>query len=288
MVKKGLFSAQDVDETVLRCGYHIEFATMDHNSPVHRHRAMEILYILNGYGIVGMNGRKYRLNPLDIIVIDSYHAHDVLYGMPQSMGICIHVSKSYMRSYLPDIQLRKIDCINDTAQEKNAEAYQKICEHMKALTVTYMESKHSYELRCNGLVLGILAELVDHFSSPVTESMPLSYLTRLSRMDHICSFVEKNYQSGITLQTAADEVGLNKDYFCRFFKENMGISFMNYVSQVRISHIYQELLHSEKSIQEIVEGNGFLNQKLFYRKFKEMYHCTPRELRKIAEKNPYL
>ena len=92
----------------------------------------------------------------------------------------------------------------------------------------------------------------------------------------------------ITLQDGADELGLNKEYFCRMFKENMGISFISYVNQVRIDHIYQDLIHTDDSIQEIAERHGFYNQKLFYRMFKERYDCTPVKLRKIARDNPYL
>ena len=71
-------------------------------------------------------------------------------------------------------------------------------------------------------------------------------------------------------------------------KQNTGISFIRYVNQVRINHIYQELLHSDEGIQEITERHGFYNQKLFYRMFKERYECTPRELRSMARNNPYL
>ena len=42
------------------------------------------------------------------------------------------------------------------------------------------------------------------------------------------------------------------------------------------------------AVQEIMERHGFFNQKLFYRMFKERYHCTPRQARRMAENNPYV
>ncbi len=68
----------------------------------------------------------------------------------------------------------------------------------------------------------------------------------------------------------------------------MGIPFIQYVNQVRINQIYQDLLHTDESIQEIMERHGFYNQKLFYRMFKEIYDCTPVKLRQSAVDNPYL
>ena len=60
----------------------------------------------------------------------------------------------------------------------------------------------------------------------------------------------------------------------------MGISFLRYVNQVRASHIYQDLIHTDLAIAEIMEKNGFTNQKLSNRTFKELYGCTPSKIRK--------
>lgn len=90
------------------------------------------------------------------------------------------------------------------------------------------------------------------------------------------------------MREAADELGFSREYFCRFFKKNTGMSFLQYVSHVRMNHIYQDLLYKENSIQEILEQNGVFNSKVFYKQFKETFHCTPRELKKLGRDNPYL
>ena len=151
-----------------------------------------------------------------------------------------------------------------------------------------MNQKKTYLLRSTSLMLNLLAELVEYFSTPITPVMTYTRLTNVERMEQVCDYVEHHYQEEITLQDAADELGLNREYFCRFFKQNMGIPFVKYVNQVRINHIYQDLLHTEDSIQEIMERHGFFNQKLFYRMFREHYGCTPREVRNLAKNNPYV
>ncbi|WP_089982381.1 helix-turn-helix transcriptional regulator [Clostridium sp. C105KSO13] len=101
-------------------------------------------------------------------------------------------------------------------------------------------------------------------------------------------YIDKHYKEPITLQDAADKLMLNKEYFCRFFKQNIGISFITYVNQVRIHHIYHDLVHTEDPTIDIMERHWFFNQKLFYKMFKEIYDCTPRELRMLAKDNPYM
>lgn len=272
----------------LENGYHVKFVTMRHNSPFHWHRAMELLFILNGKATVTMEGKKYRLKPLEFMVMDSAQVHDTVYAMPQTMGVCIHISKNYMRRYLPDIELMRFRCSLNTLLPSQTEAYSRLCQLIKELTVLYFRQTPSYQLRSKAVVLQILADLVEHFSSSVSESLSVSGLHKLTQLEQISQYVEEHHQEKITLQDGADELGLNKDYFCRFFKENMGISFIQYVNQVRINHIYQDLIYTDGSIQEIMERHGFYNQKLFYRMFKEIYDCTPVKLRQNAADNPYV
>lgn len=269
-------------------GFDIRFVTMNHNSPFHWHRELEILYILNGHATVHMDGERYELNPLDAIVIDYAKIHEVVYALPQTMGICIHVSRQLMRRYLPDSELIGIQCAGKRMTPEQRQYYSEFCEKLKQLTVLYVNQQKTYQLRSTALILDIIANLIEHFSEPVTKSASEAKISNMERLEEICDYVEHHYGEEITLQEAADELGLNKEYFCRFFKQNTGTSFIRYVNQVRLNYIYQDLLHTDDSVQEIMERHGFYNQKLFYRMFKERYDCTPRELRNLAQDNPYV
>lgn len=269
-------------------GFDIRFVTMNHNSPFHWHRELEILYILNGHATVHMDGERFELNPLDAIVMDYAKIHEVIYQLPQTMGICIHVSRQLLRRYIADAELLAIRCAGQWLNKEQQEYYSQLCACLKELTIIYVNQKKTYQLKSTALILEILACLVEHFSEPVTKSISVAKSGNMERLEQICDYVEHHYREEIPLGAAADELGLNKEYFCRFFKQNMGSTFVQYVNQVRINHIYQDLLHTDDSVQEIMERHGFFNQKLFYRMFKERYDCTPREARTMAQNNPYM
>ena len=277
---EGVF--REDSDVLLDNGFHIKYVTKNHNSPPHWHRALEILYILNGSATVKMEGKKYKINPQELLVIDSVKVHDVVYALPQTMGITIHISKNFLRKYVSDIELTKFQCSKEMVREEQIGSYERLCEYMRKLIQIYIDQKQSYELKSNAYILDILAELVDHFSVKITETLSVSGYNKLARMEQIYHYVEKHHMEEIILEDAALELGLNREYFCRMFKKNMGISFISYVNQVRIDHIYQDLIHTDDSILEITERHGFFNQKLFYQMFKERYQCTPVKLRKIA------
>ena len=69
-------------------------------------------------------------------------------------------------------------------------------------------------------------------------------------------------------------------YFCRFFKKCMGVTFLEYQNELRLSYIYRDLITTEDSVRDILERHGFTNYKLFRRMFEEHFKDTPSGIRK--------
>ena len=62
------------------------------------------------------------------------------------------------------------------------------------------------------------------------------------------------------------------------------MSFLRYLNEVRVAHVYQDLVNTEEPISYIMEKNGFTNQKLFNRTFRELYGTTPSAVRRGDKK----
>lgn len=60
----------------------------------------------------------------------------------------------------------------------------------------------------------------------------------------------------------------------------MGITFLEYQNELRLSKIYKDITTTNDKISDILERHGFTNYKLFRRMFRERFHSTPTELRK--------
>lgn len=250
--------------------------------PLHWHEELEILYNLNGEADIIIDGEKYRLMKKHIMVIESRQVHSTYAYQDTSMFICIHISKKYMRKYLSDIDLYQIRCIPEKIDTDDFPAYLEICKLMEALTKLYMvETLPTFAMESEGIILQVLSHLLRFFSKNITPKTALaSSPAAFERLRTIITYVEENFREPLSLQEAADRLGLTKEYFCRFFKKNMGMSFLEYVNEVRLSHIYYDLIHSDTPVSVLTAENGFTNQKLFNRTFKELYGCTPSSVRK--------
>ena len=89
------------------------------------------------------------------------------------------------------------------------------------------------------------------------------------------NYVKSHYMQPISLEDAAQILSLNPEYFCRYFKKYMGMTFLEYVNSIRLYHIHQDLLNTNYSVSELMDRHGFTNYKLFSKMFRNTYGCPP-------------
>ena len=251
--------------------------------PLHWHEEIELLYQLNGRSDIQIDGEKYQIQNKLLTVIDSRQVHSIHTYSDTSMFICVHISKKLIEKYIPDIDLYRIYCIPDDIPDSQFPEYLSVCRQMEALLRLYITDKPAWQMESEGIILQVLAQLIRHFSrKSAPDEIVLSSADRTSfnRIRDVITYVEEHFREPISLQDIAGHLGLGREYFCRFFKKNMGMSFLRYLNEVRISHVYRDLEQTDAPIAEIAEKNGFHNQKLFNRTFREVYGCTPSAVRR--------
>ena len=251
--------------------------------PLHWHEEIELLYQLNGRSDIQIDEKKYQIQNKLLTVINSRQVHSIHTYSDTSMFICVHISKKLIEKYIPDIDLYRIYCIPDDIPDSQFPEYLSVCRQMEALLRLYITDKPAWQMESEGIILQVLAQLIRHFSrKSAPDEIVLSSADRTSfnRIRDVITYVEEHFREPISLQDIAGHLSLGREYFCRFFKKNMGMSFLRYLNEVRISHVYRDLEQTDAPIAEIAEKNGFHNQKLFNRTFREVYGCTPSAVRR--------
>lgn len=251
--------------------------------PLHWHEEIELLYQLNGRSDIQIDGKKYQIQNKLLTVINSRQVHSVHTYSDTSMFICVHISKKLIEKYMPDIDLYRIYCIPDDIPDSQFPEYLSVCRQMEDLLRLYITDKLAWQMESEGIILQVLAQLIRHFSrksAPDEIGLSSADRTSFNRIRDVITYVEEHFREPISLQDIAGHLSLGREYFCRFFKKNMGMSFLRYLNEVRISHVYRDLEQTDAPIAEIAEKNGFHNQKLFNRTFREVYGCTPSAVRR--------
>ncbi len=100
------------------------------------------------------------------------------------------------------------------------------------------------------------------------------------RKSEILDYVNCHYgDSSMGLESVADEFGVSSNYLSRFFKQETGCSFIQYVTMIRMDRARELLVNSNKQIKEIVAEIGYIDVANFVRKFMGYEGVTPGQYR---------
>jgi len=78
-------------------------------------------------------------------------------------------------------------------------------------------------------------------------------------------------------------VGLNEQYFCRFFRKALGLSPIEYLNEYRIRQAKHLLKDSDLPVTEVCLDCGYNNMGNFLREFRRYTNTTPLQYRKQAQ-----
>lgn len=268
-----------------RTGVQIQYYTnRGKYSPVHWHSAIELIYILNGSGTIMIEGRDYPVVAGEFLVVDSNRMHETKCANA-SMMVMIHFSRNSMKNFIPELEQYHFHCTREDLQKEQLEGYLAVCDMLKKLPPLYVMQPVGYKLKSQAIAMEIFFELLNHFSTQDKAVQTSEKAEILERLGEMIEYIELHHREPISLEQISDHFYLSREYFSRFFKQNMGVTFSRYVNQVRLMHIYQDICNTSDGILELAEKHGFTNYKLFNKMFHETYGCTPSEIRrKMKEK----
>ncbi|OXS60531.1 hypothetical protein B1A99_08930 [Cohnella sp. CIP 111063] len=98
-------------------------------------------------------------------------------------------------------------------------------------------------------------------------------------MDRALEYIHANYAKDLNMTMVSNYVSLNYTYFSQAFKEFVGVSFVQYLKNVRIEKAKELLATTDLKVMDIGERAGFDNTKHFNRVFRETVGVTPLEYR---------
>lgn len=243
----------------------------------HWHRSMEVVYIYEGEMEVTVNQKKYRLFPGDFIVINSADIH-ATQCYDYSKVLLLQIPFSFLQHSIPDYDNIRFDM--GKKLPRTCKAQDEIRLILTSMGSLYLEKPQGYSLRFSSLLYNFLYTLTIHYQISIDSTAKVKSRKNLKRLEPVIQYVKEHYRESVSLEDVASLAALNPEYFCRFFKKNMGTTFTAYVNSVRLAHVCEDLKNTDYNIGTILEQNGITNYKLFMKKFKQLYGCTPKEFRR--------
>jgi two-component system response regulator YesN len=126
-------------------------------------------------------------------------------------------------------------------------------------------------------------DLCAWISKALNEFIELVYSShdakKVTQIRPAINYIDANYDKQVTLADIARVSYLSVSRLSHVFKEEMGITIVDYLTSVRIERAKQLLLATNQSCTEICFEVGYNNQSYFTRTFKGFVGMTPRKFR---------
>ncbi|MFD2327940.1 response regulator [Cohnella sp. GCM10020058] len=93
------------------------------------------------------------------------------------------------------------------------------------------------------------------------------------------AMIEAHYGENLSLRSIADRVFLNPNHLGKLFKSVTGLSFNDYLLQVRMAHAKRMLRETDLKVYEIASSVGYTELDWFYKRFKAFTGVSAGEYR---------
>lgn len=260
----------------------IVFLSHSHGDYVssHWHEAIEIIYIISGDLNVTISGIEYQLTKDTFILVNSKIIHSTR-CTTENQAFVLQVPDDYIRKYIPNIDTLIFQIQYNTKNPIEQTKLLRIKEILNNMRIVYEYKPDGGMLKFNSLLFDLLYSLYHNFRLKIPKVDYNKRTKNLYSLKPILEYINENYTKQITIDEIAKIAGFQPKYFCRFFKMNIGITFLEYLNELRLSYIYRDLMSTNIPIYKLLEVHGFNNYKLFRHMFYERFKNTPNNLRNL-------
>ncbi|MCR5053273.1 MAG: AraC family transcriptional regulator [Lachnospiraceae bacterium] len=259
--------------------------------PPHWHGEMEIIYIKKGKGIVEVDFKEYDVSAGTLCFIVPGQIHSIRQKEDLSMeyeNIIFDLSivksgpmEKLSVDYFSPLEKGRLTL--PTVITADHPSYRDITSCVDGMDTICMTFPKAYEL---ALKSGLLRLFFILFSFCSHEKRDNRHEKNMEKIRPVIKYVENHYSEELSTRDMAKKAGLSESHFMKFFKTTMGVPFLYYLNDYRLTMASRLLLSSDDSILTIASDCGYDNLSYFNRLFKRRFGMTPRDYRKVSPLMP--
>ena len=227
--------------------------------------------ILSGRCQARVGEQVYSLQAPDVLSIEAHIPHSFT-GTDCTL-ITVQFDQPYFERSLPNP--RHPDFLCNSAATGDSAAYDSLRRQIARLVKNNAEAHIGFELRNFSIIYDIMDVMYQNFRIEDSEARNQRAHRYTLRMAEISRIISESYREDLTLSELADRVHLSAPYLSKFFEKQFGVTFLNYLTSVRLNHAVDELLKTNDTIETVSANAGFPNSHAFVQAFKREYGVLP-------------
>lgn len=266
----------------------LRYAAQGDGDPMHWHDHFEIALVLEGRGVFMFGRRALVAEAGDIFFIDNSQPHVALADPGTSMDLllvlfrpeliagpgCRELDLGYLAPFRVDERVASPRVRGTSAL---AAEVTPVLEQLRAM----WERHDPAERHLADATLRMALALVNRRAGAgATAGAARAAADRREQIRPVLAYVDGHCRESITLDDVAELVHVSPSRVRHVFKDVTGVSFKEYVTQVRVAEARRLLLGTDQSVAEIARAVSYTNLNQFYKVFYRSCSMSPGEYRR--------
>lgn len=238
-----------------------------HITKAHRHSFFSIELITGGSCVQYINGYRHDCPPGAVCLMSPFDYHQFQLDDGGVSTRCLSFAEDVLT-------LELFQALNNTEmpcflilKEEERDAF---VRDLQLLEQEIAQKKPMYVSVVNSVTNKLVACLLRNGTAVIADTA-----NRKSDIRYSISYVRNHFREPITLSGMADTFHVTQNHFCKYFKKITGLTFKEYLLQLRLDHAMKQLLLTQSSITEICFESGFHSPSYFSKAFKARFGKTP-------------
>ncbi|GIP26280.1 DNA-binding response regulator [Paenibacillus sp. J23TS9] len=173
-------------------------------------------------------------------------------GMGELVHLWNQVVSLLASTYYEELKYMELDFLNYSELKERFENFESLCSFLNDIFI-YIKQLNSQS---------------------INEGDINSYFTQMVK------YIDNHFQHRLYLKDLSVKFFINQVYCCQLFKKNLGKTFSEYVTELRIKKACELLKHTVLSIEEVATKVGYADYYYFNKVFKKQCGITASKFRK--------
>ena len=267
------------------CSIPLDFSSV----PVHWHEEMELIVVKKGRGLVTLDresrlleaGQAVIVLPGQLHGIRQYQQERMEYEniifrlemlLPKEGDVC---GPKFLEPY------RDGKLLYPAWIDGSALYHEEMLECIRKMDELSEQRPRGYPLAVKGWLFQFFFLMFSRVEPTLAEE---GREKSLDKMKRILRRIEVDYGKPLSIKEMAEFSGFSESHFMKFFKNHMGVPFVSYLNDYRLTLAARALAEGQEDVLTVAMDVGFSNVSYFNRLFKQKVRMTPLEYRKRGEK----
>lgn len=257
------------------CTIPLDFGAVE----IHWHEEIELIIIKKGEGLVRVDLVEYEVRAGDIVFVPSGKLHSIGQKDNETMEYENIIFKPSLllaegndlcgESFILPVcrgELQTAPLI-----DRGTVCHSEAAELIARIDGLCDKKSYGYQLAVKGCLFQLMYLLI----TEGTDSRERLNKKTSEKLKLILTHIGDNYQRHISVEEIAGQCFYSKSYFMKFFRETMGVTFVEYLNNYRLDIAAKKLKNTDDNILNIAIDCGFDNLSYFNRRFKAKYGMSP-------------